>query len=282
MSQSRWETWAVEKRIYSLLAGDGVLWSNIGGQLFEGAIPRGTSTRAPAIFGIVREVALDDSLLVGVSSGAGSNRPAWTTYDYEVVVTGETESYGELLASNADRIYADLHGTGGVVDGNDISLFVVGTVKKRYVRDGRVFKELGHKVRALVKDSLEDWARCDRLYLRFGTKTGGVGEFDIVPYVDTCDLKSHYDIASAKFSYDFTLAGFLQDGANALVNMPTYLGVAGKTVTYGPEGSTSGKRRMSDEPAILTEFDWLHDDMTGGVRWTATIHTASLLFDVWP
>jgi len=282
MSQSRWQTWAVEKRIYSLLAGDGVLWTNIGGQLFEGAIPRGISTRTPAAFGIMREIALDDSLMVGVSSGANGSRSAWTTYDYEVVVTGETESYGELLAGNADLIYADLHNTAGTVDGNDISLFVAGTVKRRYVRDGRVFKELGHKVRALVKDSLEGWAKCDELYVRFGTKTGGVGEFDLVPYVTTCDLKSHYDIASGKFSYDFTLAGFLQDGANALVNMPTYLGVAGKTITYGPEGSASGKRRMSDDTAILTEFDWLHDDMTGGVRWAATIHTASLLFDVWP
>jgi len=282
MTQARWQTWAVEKRIYSLLAADSALWTNINGQLFEGAIPRGMFTRAPAIFGIMREIALDDSRMVGVSSGGNSSRSAWTTYDYEIVVTGETESYGELLAGNADLIYTNLHNTTGTVDGNNISLFVVGTVKKRYVRDGRVFKELGHKVRALVKDSLEDWAKCDQLYLRFGTKTGGVGEFDLAPYIDTCDLKSRYDVAAGKFTYDFTMTGFVQDGANALVNMPTYLGVAGKTVTCGPEGSASGKRRMSDDTAILTEFDWLHDDMTAGVRWSATIHTASLLFDVWP
>src|SRR5262249_40086396 len=142
MTRSYDQTWAVEQQIMALLQADSTLWTNINGQFYEGAIPKGVATRQPNIFAIVREVALADADLVMHDVGVAANRSllAWNIYDYEVIVTGETESYGELLAGNAGRVYTDLHNTQGTVDGNEVNLFVTGTFKRRYVRDGRVFK----------------------------------------------------------------------------------------------------------------------------------------------
>jgi hypothetical protein len=290
MSRIYDQTWAVEQQIMALLQADSTLWTNINGQFYEGGIPKGVATRQPAIFAIVREVALPDADLImhNVDTPTDRSLLAWNSYDYEVIVTGETESYGEVLAGNASRIYTDLHNTQGTVDGNEINLFVIGTFKKRYVRDGRVFKELGHKVRALVQDAGAGWKLSNRVYFLFGNPGS---EADLAPFCASVHFERYIDSNGVAEHNVFTLEGFASEGGNTLTNLQVDLNTANKNFIYGPYGNAAGKRQISSgtNAASLVRFEYIHgaESPSGPalgpvtpLRWRAVIDSPAAQFTV--
>jgi hypothetical protein len=291
MTQTYDQTWAVEQLIKSALQANGTFWANIDGHLFEGAAPRNFPIHQAGHFCLVRQVTLppfglDDNLVTYAPPTQGphmtdfnvpsdSTNLAWATYDYEVVVAAETESYGDLSA-DAHRIFTTLNSLESTRDNNTVRFFVIAPIKRRRYRDSRLYKELGHKFRVQVRDKDTPLSLSADVQLGFGN----IGaEVNLRPYIYSVHFHIGWtDIGgTSELHAIWTVEGFvLNDGhMYDFLQLATVAGANG--VYYGPNGHASGAPKITATDVSMFDFQYLHGsaDTPGmgpasSMRWRAS------------
>jgi hypothetical protein len=265
MSVTRNETWTVEKQIKTQLAADSALWTDVNSQIFEGAIPLGVSTRNPDRFLIMREVVLPETKrrLSGVV--------AWDTFDYDVIIATPDETYS-LIAGDADRIFTALHNTTNTLDGLSINLQVVQRWKRRYVRDGIVWKELGQRVRALVCDAAVALVRANNHYFVLShIGPPATFSYNLTPYINTLSVVIGGGVLiTVTGYYDYSLSV-----VNSLPALSVWTAADNIQYVYGPRGSAVGADKLSGGALVLTSFTFSHDGPDKPLMWTAVFKSST-------
>ncbi|MEO8288643.1 MAG: hypothetical protein ABI670_19670 [Chloroflexota bacterium] len=277
MTWTHTEAWAVQKMIVSRLQADAVLWENIDGRVFDEAIPKGMPANASYLYAIVRTVEEPQAYGRYSSNNGCMVLPVWRSYLFDVFVTRQDESYGDVLASTAARIFAALDRTREYgTDGDYIVLNVVKPIHRRYSKDGRVYKEMGHRIRALVRTEEEPWTTANEISLIWTVTLPAPNIYVIGSYCDSVviDYQPNAD-GTLKEAY-FRCAGLYGEHVT-LEDLPAhFLGGTSGVLDYGPNGNNVGQRRIWSDDAKIIDFHWIHDDLTGPMRWAMTMYAAGL------
>jgi hypothetical protein len=258
------ETLAIEQLVYSQLSADAVLWPHITGGFWEGGIPKGLD-RHNSRFAVMRSFDDDprtDMRFYYNNQGKPSIvEPVYLQVDYVVFVTEVSDSYTTLKA-DADLIYADLHNAHVVVDGSDATCTVIGRHKARVVREGVVWKELGHIVRFVVEHEGGSWERSGKVHIEVGDQFGNPPD-DITPMVYSV-LVAHVEAtATDAWGVEITVEGFVPHQSTVLFNLSYDTTRPARIVKYGPFGNDVGFPRIFGNDFRLRSFEWLHGEQRG-------------------
>lgn len=170
------QTFVAERGIYALVSSDPTLWAHLGEHIYEGGLPKGLVT-VGGTFAVMREVDVPESQrwLTGEHIA--------DTLIYDVVITEQDESYDGLMATDADLLFSVLDRAATSVDVYNVYVRVLGPVKRRYNRDGRIWKELGHRIAVYLHPTANtETAHAGHLqYFEWGAPSfgGGLGPYDI-------------------------------------------------------------------------------------------------------
>lgn len=258
------DTFAIEKELYNLMQADVSLWTELdsGNRVFEGAVPRGIHLYDAGIVGLIKDVTLGE--YKHTLDGAA---PMWAAYDYEVTLAWLQETYGGVLATNAELLYTTLHNqrVDRVADGVELYFVVVGNIKRRVNRDGRIWKELGFKVRVGVQPTGQPYFPGQLPYLEFRDAVGPGLNFLVHPLVHTIRFFTSYDPVTTVKKFGFEMKGYYNTAANALPGVFTYaLGSTAFDLQYGVRGNAVGEIKIDlANQAFTTSFTMGHDGPLG-------------------